>query len=74
MARRYFLSETWLEAGPIFKDVGIYVQLPKKNSPATQAGLVRGDVIMAAGGEKIESYGNLQSVVRNSELGENKTN
>lgn len=70
MAGRDFLSETWLEAGPIFKDVGIYVQLPKQNSPAARAGLVRGDIITAIGGQEIESFWDIQSAVRNSEPGE----
>ena len=70
MAGRSFLSQTWEEAGPIADEKGIYVQHPKQNSSAEQAGLVRGDVIVAVGGHEIESYGDLQSAVRNGETGE----
>ena len=70
MAGRSFLSDTWVEAGPIADDEGVYVQSPKQNSAATKAGLRRGDVILAAGGQEIESYGDLQSAVRNAEPGE----
>ena len=70
MAGRLFLSDTWVEAGPIADDEGVYVQLPKQNSAATKAGLRRGDVILAAGGQDIKSYGDLQSTVRNAEPGE----
>jgi S1-C subfamily serine protease len=59
-----------LEAGPIANDVGIYVQHPKRGSAATQAGLVRGDVILAVEGGEIESLGDIQSAVRNSQPGE----
>ena len=70
MAGRSFLSDTWVEAGPIADDEGVYVQPPKQNSAAAKAGLHRGDVILAAGGQEIESYGDLQSAVRNAEPGE----
>ncbi len=70
LAGRSFLSDIWVEAGPIADDEGVYVQRPKQNSAATKAGLRRGDVILAAGGQEIESYGDLQSAVRNDEPGE----
>lgn len=70
MAGQAFLRTTWAEAGPIANDEGVYVQLPKQNSAAAKAGLRRGDVILAAGGQEIESYGDLQSAVRNGEPGE----
>ena len=70
MAGRSFLSDTWVEAGPIADDEGVYIQSPKQNSAAAKAGLHRGDVILAAGGQEIESYGDLQSAVRNAEPGE----
>lgn len=70
MAGSSFLSQAWVEAGPIADDEGIYVQLPKQNSAATKAGLHSGDVILAVGGQEIESYDDLQSAVRNTESGE----
>ena len=70
LAGRSFLRDTWVEAGPIADDEGVYVQLPKQNSAATKAGLRRGNVILAVGGKEIESYGDLQRAVRNAEPGE----
>lgn len=70
LAGRSFLSITWSEAGPIAKDEGIYVQLPKKNSAARKAGLRKGDVILAANGQEFVSYGDIQSVIWNAESGE----
>jgi hypothetical protein len=67
---RNMLSDAWLEAGPIAHDVEIRVQLPKQGSAATQAGLVRGDVILAVEGDEIESLGDMQGAVRNSQPGE----
>ena len=70
MAGRSFLRDTWIEAGPIVDDKGVYIQLPKKNSAAAKAGLHRGDVILAIGGQEIKLYGELQSAVRNAKPGE----
>jgi hypothetical protein len=67
---RKVLSDAWLEAGPIATDAGIYVQHPKQGSVAAAAGLVRGDVILAAEGDTIESPGDMQSAVRSSQPGE----
>lgn len=69
MAGRSFLSNTWVEAGPIADSTGVYVQLPRQNSAAARAGLQRGDVIIAAAGHEIGSYGDLQSGVQNVEPG-----
>jgi len=62
---RNVLSEAWSEAGPINNDIGIYVQQPKQGSAATQAGLVRGDLILAVNGAEIKSSGDLQRALRN---------
>jgi S1-C subfamily serine protease len=70
MAGRSFLSTTWVEAGPIADDKGVYVQLPKQNSAAAKAGLRGGDVILAAAGKEIESFGDIQSAVKKCEPGE----
>ena len=59
LAGRSFLSNTWSEAGPIADDNGIHVQLPKQNSAAMKAGLRRGDVILGAGGQEFESWGDI---------------
>jgi hypothetical protein len=70
MAGKSFLSNTWVEAGPIADSTGVYVQLPKQNSAAARAGLQRGDVITAVAGHEIGSYGDLQSGVQSVEPGE----
>jgi S1-C subfamily serine protease len=70
MAGRSFLSTTWVEAGPIADDEGVYVHLPKQNSAAAKAGLSVGDVILAAADQEIKSFGDLQSAVQKLEPGE----
>ncbi len=70
LAGRNFLRETWVEEGPIAEDQGVPVQTPKRNSAAARAGLISGDVILAVNGQKIEAYGDFQTVVRNAESGE----
>lgn len=69
MAGRKFLSDTWVDAGPIADSTGVYVQLPKQNSAAAKAGLQRGDVIVAVAGHEIGLYGDLYSGVENVEPG-----
>lgn len=70
MAGRTFLSQVWEEAGPIFDDEGIYVQQPKQKSAAVEAGLQRGDVILAADGQVINRWQDFQGVLRNAESGD----
>ena len=70
IAGRLHLSRAWEAAGPIYEGGAIYVQQPRQNSPAARAGLQKGDVILAAGDEEIDSFGVLQSAVRDAEPGE----
>jgi hypothetical protein len=70
MYSRSFLSETWVEAGPIADDEGVYVQPPKQNSAAAKTGLRKGDVILAAGGQEFGSFWDLYSTMENAEPGE----
>lgn len=70
VAWKDILSNAWAEAGSIANYEGIPVQQPKQGSAATQAGLVRGDIILAVEGNKIEKIGDMQSAVRSSEPGE----
>ena len=69
LAGRSFLRDAWEEAGPIADDRGVYIQTPRQNSAAAKIGLHHGEVILAAAGQEIESYGDLQSIVRNTESG-----
>jgi hypothetical protein len=66
MAGRWFLRETWVKAGPIADDEGVYIQLPKPDSAAMKAGLRRGDVVLAVGGQKIDSLWDLQEAMENA--------
>jgi len=70
MAGRWFLRETWVKAGPIADDEGVYIQLPKPDSAAMKAGLRRGDVVLAVGGQKIDSLWDLQEAMENATSGE----
>lgn len=70
IAGRLHLSRAWEEAGPILEDGHIFVQLPKQNSTAEEAGLHKGDFILAAGGQEIDSFGILQSAIGNARPGE----
>lgn len=70
LAGRSFLRDTWVEAGPIADDEGVYIQPPRQDSAAAKVGLHKGDVILAANDREIESYGDLQSAVRDAEPGE----
>jgi hypothetical protein len=67
LAGRDFLREAWREVGPIASDEGVFVQTPRQNSAASKTGLHLGDVIIAAEDQEIESYGDLQNIIRNSE-------
>ncbi|MDH3380384.1 MAG: PDZ domain-containing protein [Gammaproteobacteria bacterium] len=71
LAGRSFLRDAWIEAGPIAADRGVFVRTPRDNSAASKIGLHHGDVILAAEGEEIGIYGDLQDIVRNTEPGGN---
>lgn len=69
LAGRSFLRDAWVEAGPIAADKGVFVHTPRQNSAAIKIGLHHGDVILVVEGQEIESYGDLQNVVRGTESG-----
>lgn len=69
LAGRSFLRDAWVEAGPIAADEGVFVQTPKNYSAASKIGLHLGDVILTAEDQEIETYGDLQNVVRETESG-----
>jgi hypothetical protein len=70
LAGRSFLRDAWVEAGPIADDKGVFVQLPKQDSAAANAGLHRGTIILAVGGQEIESWRDLQEAVWETQPGE----
>jgi hypothetical protein len=69
MAGRWFLRDTWVKAGSIEDDEGVYIQLPKEDSAAMTAGLLRGDVVLAVGGQQIDSLWDLQEAMKNTASG-----
>ena len=70
IAGRFHLNNAWEEAGPFYEAAPVFVQQPKQNSPAAQAGLQRGHIITAVGGQDLESWFDLQSAVRNAKSGD----
>jgi hypothetical protein len=69
-ASRSTLSHAWTEAGSIAVDAGVYVQLPRKGSAASNAGLRKGDVVVAVDGQDVQAFADLQSIVRHHQSGE----
>lgn len=70
LAGRWFLRDAWVKVGPIEDDEGVYIQLPKQNSAAMKAGLHRGDVVLAVGGQEIDSLWDLQEAMENAASGQ----
>jgi membrane-associated protease RseP (regulator of RpoE activity) len=70
MAGRWFLRDTWAQAGPIAKEEGVYIPPPKPNSAAMNAGLRGGDVVLSVGGQEIASLWDLQEAMGNTPAGE----
>ena len=67
---RETLSDAWIEAGPIADDAEFTLLPPRPDSNAAAAGLQSGDLIVAADGRAIESYGILYEVVDGHKSGE----
>ncbi len=67
---RETLSNAWAEAGPIADESEVLVLPPKPGSAAADAGLQHGDVIVAADGLELESYGTLYEVADGHQSGE----
>jgi membrane-associated protease RseP (regulator of RpoE activity) len=70
LAGRLHLSRAWEAAGPMLEDGAIYVQLPRQDSVAARAGLQKGDLVIAAGGYEIDSFGVIQGAIRDVGPGE----
>lgn len=67
---RFILDNAWEEAGPFYDAAPIYVHRPKQNSPAAKAGLKRGHIITGVGEQELESWLDLQHVLRNAQSGD----
>ncbi|MDX1619550.1 MAG: trypsin-like peptidase domain-containing protein [Nitriliruptorales bacterium] len=57
----------------IDRDAGVVVAEVVPGGPAEQAGIGRGDLIVAIAGEEIRSFGDLASIIRDHEVGETLT-
>ena len=69
-ASRTILSQALAGAGSLALEPGIYVNMPKKGSAAIEAGLLKGDVVVAVDGQEVQTYGDLQMAVRHHHTGE----
>lgn len=69
-ASRTILSQALAGAGSLAVEAGIYVNLPRQGSAALEAGLLKGDVVVAVDGHEVQTYGDLQTAVRNHHTGE----
>ena len=67
---RETLSDAWVEAGPIADDAEFTVLPPRPDSNAAIAGLLPGDIIVAADGRELKSYGTLYEVADGHEPGD----
>ncbi len=71
VSTRRMLEIAWADAGAIYVPEGIVMVLPRSGSPAAQAGLRKGDIVLAVDDKIIESLPMLQETIRNHPTGEN---
>jgi predicted metalloprotease with PDZ domain len=60
----------WTDPGPVYAPAGMPMVLPRSGSVAAQAGLQKGDVILAVDGKAIGSIPVLQETIRDHKSGE----
>ena len=70
IAGRGSLDDAWKEAGQFYEPAPIYVQQPKQNSPAAQAGLQRGQIITAVADQELETWFDLFKLLKDAKSGE----
>ncbi len=70
VSARTTLSDSWVKVGPIADEAGVFLYPPRSGSAAANAGLHKGDVIVAVDGQELQSYSALQSAVRGHQSGE----
>jgi len=69
VSARKSLSDAWGAVGPIADEVEVFLHPPRSGSAAANVGLHHGDVIVAVGGQELESYSTLQSAVGGHQSG-----
>ena len=70
ISSRDILGEAWIAARPPVAEHGVELMPPRPGSAAAAAGFLRGDVIVAVDGEKIDSLPLLQRLVRDHMAGD----
>ena len=70
ISSRDILGEAWIAARPPVAEHGIEVMPPRPGSAAAAAGFLRGDVIVALDGEKIDAMPLLQRLIRDHTAGD----
>ncbi|MAF54264.1 MAG: hypothetical protein CL694_14790 [Chloroflexi bacterium] len=67
---RAILSEAWIAARPPGAEHGVELKPPRPGSAAAEAGFLKGDVIVAVDGEKIDALTTLQRAIRDHDAGD----
>lgn len=70
ISSRSIFDEAWIAARPPLAEHGIELKPPRPGSAAAAAGFLRGDVIVAVDGEKIDALPLLQRVIRDHSAGD----
>ena len=70
ISSRDILGEAWIAARPPVAEHGVELMPPRPGSAASVAGFLRGDVIVAIDGEKIDALPLLQRLIRDHTAGD----
>ncbi len=70
ISSRSILGEVWIAARPPVAEHGVELKPPRPGSSAAAAGFLRGDVIVAIDGEKIDALPLLQRLIRDHRAGD----
>ena len=70
ISSRSILGEAWIAARPPVAEHGVELKPPRPGSAAAVAGFLRGDVIVAIDGEKIDALPLLQRLIRDHRPGD----
>ena len=70
ISSRSILGEAWIAARPPVAEHGVELKPPRPGSAAAVAGFLRGDVIVAIDGEKIDALPLLQRLIRDHRAGD----